>query len=683
MLFRRLAVFAGGCTLEEAEKVAGATVEGMQSLLQKAMLRRSGERYSMLQVTREFALDQLRETPEVDDRMRLLAELLVADEDSRYREDVDNWRAVVDWAVPRADADAALTAVARARAFRPRPEEILFWGYRALEQRGAEASPRRARRAFDEVAVGHQFRGDHERPSQPASRRHGFSRTPATTKATRSRWSGSQARSATRAAIGGSARCSRRRCACSRSSARRARHGGCSTASGRWSSIEAISPRRAGHLERAVREAGTGRDATQRARRMASAIWRWLRATRRGLGRRTVPRSARAWSWTPHLVVHCLGGLAAADAREGKAADAAAGWAMAERYGELRGVTLAAHAPGSLSRLHLVRASGAARRGARPKWARADAAAVEEARAPLRRLTRDAPARRPARLDRAARARGRARPRRRRGRPAPRDHGDRRPHRARRRACAPLRESALEPPAADQPVRHRAAHVPRLRGRLARRRRGQARRRVRAAAAAGPRREGQGPAEAEVDRGLDAEERALRPVPGGRPHRRPDRPRPAPDPDLLAARRRAVHHPARGDHEGPAHGRPQRRHVPDAEARLALDRHALADPQGRAPGLPDDRRQDGGRGRARARPRHRLLRQRAAAEAHRRADAGRVPEGRARRARPGEDGRPGGARERGNRPGGDHRARRPRRARGPSATTPATTPRPRSSPSSA
>ena len=44
----------------------------------------------------------------------------------------------------------------------------------------------------------------------------------------------------------------------------------------------------------------------------------------------------------------------------------------------------------------------------------------------------------------------------------------------------------------------------------------------------------------------------------------------------------AVHHAPGGDHEGPAHRRPQRRHVPDAEDRLALDLHALADPQGRA-----------------------------------------------------------------------------------------------------
>ena len=70
-------------------------------------------------------------------------------------------------------------------------------------------------------------------------------------------------------------------------------------------------------------------------------------------------------------------------------------------------------------------------------------------------------------------------------------------------------------------------------------------------------------------------------VPGGRAHRRRRRPRPAPDPALLAGRSGAVHHAARGDHARPAHRCAQRRHVPDAEDRLALDVHALADPQGR------------------------------------------------------------------------------------------------------
>ena len=59
-----------------------------------------------------------------------------------------------------------------------------------------------------------------------------------------------------------------------------------------------------------------------------------------------------------------------------------------------------------------------------------------------------------------------------RGRPRPRDHRDHRPRRQVRRAGAPVREpEGLEAPAPDQPVRHRAADVHRVRGREARRRR--------------------------------------------------------------------------------------------------------------------------------------------------------------------------------------------------------------------
>ena len=142
-----------------------------------------------------------------------------------------------------------------------------------------------------------------------------------------------------------------------------------------------------------------------------------------------------------------------------------------------------------------------------------------------------------------------------------------------------------------------------------------------------------GPEEAEVDRRLAAEDGLARREPGGRAHRRRRRPRPAPDPALLARRPGAVHHAPGRDHEGPAHRRPQRRHVPDAEDRRALDLHALADPQGRPRRLPRHRREDPGRRRARARPGHGLLGERAAAEAHRRVHARRLPQGRAGRAR--------------------------------------------------
>ena len=54
-LFRSLSVFAGGCTLEAAEDVAGADLDTMQSLVEKSLLRFTDGRYWMLETIREYA----------------------------------------------------------------------------------------------------------------------------------------------------------------------------------------------------------------------------------------------------------------------------------------------------------------------------------------------------------------------------------------------------------------------------------------------------------------------------------------------------------------------------------------------------------------------------------------------------------------------------------------------------
>ena len=63
-LFRAVSVFAGGCTLEAAEEVAGADVDTLQSLVEKSLLRFSEERYWMLETIREYARDKLNEARE-------------------------------------------------------------------------------------------------------------------------------------------------------------------------------------------------------------------------------------------------------------------------------------------------------------------------------------------------------------------------------------------------------------------------------------------------------------------------------------------------------------------------------------------------------------------------------------------------------------------------------------------
>ena len=62
-LLGRLAVFAGGCTFEAAEEIAGADPDILQSLLDKSLLRkrdsRTGPRYWMLETIREYATEKL------------------------------------------------------------------------------------------------------------------------------------------------------------------------------------------------------------------------------------------------------------------------------------------------------------------------------------------------------------------------------------------------------------------------------------------------------------------------------------------------------------------------------------------------------------------------------------------------------------------------------------------------
>jgi len=81
-LFARLSVFAGGCTYEAAEQVAGADPDTLQSLLDKSLLRKRetelAPRYWMLETIREYASERLEESGEADDLRRRHAESFLA-----------------------------------------------------------------------------------------------------------------------------------------------------------------------------------------------------------------------------------------------------------------------------------------------------------------------------------------------------------------------------------------------------------------------------------------------------------------------------------------------------------------------------------------------------------------------------------------------------------------------------
>ena len=104
----------GGCTLEVAEEVAEADLDTLESLVDKSLLRRRGERYRMLATIREYALEQLEDSGEADETLERLARALLAlaaaegaplffDRQelafARLEPEHANTRAVVEWAM--------------------------------------------------------------------------------------------------------------------------------------------------------------------------------------------------------------------------------------------------------------------------------------------------------------------------------------------------------------------------------------------------------------------------------------------------------------------------------------------------------------------------------------------------------------------------------------------------------
>jgi predicted ATPase len=129
-VFRRLAVFAGGCTLQAAEEVSGADVDTLQSLVDKSLLRYSSERYWMLESLREYAADRLEESGEANvlqkrhaDHFAELVEsagLSIEPEGEQHyalvREELDNVRAAIDWGL-EVDPEFGLRVTAALDAF--------------------------------------------------------------------------------------------------------------------------------------------------------------------------------------------------------------------------------------------------------------------------------------------------------------------------------------------------------------------------------------------------------------------------------------------------------------------------------------------------------------------------------------------------------------------------------------
>ena len=153
-LLRRLAVFAGGWTLDAAAAVVEADVDTLQSLLDKNLLRRSGDgRFFMLETIREFAHERLVEAGELDEVtsrhgafMLSSAEAALAEPDPwagarRLEPERENLRAALRWELDAAQVDASLvlaTAYSVLCVYRGPLGEGRTWLAAALEADGEQ-----------------------------------------------------------------------------------------------------------------------------------------------------------------------------------------------------------------------------------------------------------------------------------------------------------------------------------------------------------------------------------------------------------------------------------------------------------------------------------------------------------------------------------------------------------------
>jgi predicted ATPase len=122
-LFERLSVFAGGSTVEACEEIVEGDVDGLQSLVDKSLVRRTGERFWMLETIRELARERLAAAEDADAVGRRHAQWFLALAEQaepflkgaeqaswlqRLEDEHDNLRSSLDWFFDHGDVDAAV-----------------------------------------------------------------------------------------------------------------------------------------------------------------------------------------------------------------------------------------------------------------------------------------------------------------------------------------------------------------------------------------------------------------------------------------------------------------------------------------------------------------------------------------------------------------------------------------------
>jgi predicted ATPase/DNA-binding SARP family transcriptional activator len=173
-LFARLAVFVGGCTLEDAAAVAGADLDVVASLIEKSLLRHEAGRITMLETLREYALERLEEGGETDQIFHRHAQWILAlglpfEQDlgtpwlqsalPQLRAEIDNARSAVAWALEHTEREFVLRLILASWAFGPSFGEVAHWYDEALPKAVTRASPTLAHALRDAGAVA-QARGE-------------------------------------------------------------------------------------------------------------------------------------------------------------------------------------------------------------------------------------------------------------------------------------------------------------------------------------------------------------------------------------------------------------------------------------------------------------------------------------------------------------------------------------------
>jgi predicted ATPase/class 3 adenylate cyclase len=177
-LFRRLAVFVGGWTMDAAEAVCDASVDQLAALQEGSLTRRAGDRFGMLETIREFARDRLDETDELgtlrDRHARYFHDWALKKREQRTNRDAPfdfladeaaNAEQAMGYLVEQPSTDAALELAGemwRSWAAQGRLAEGDDWMTRSL----ARADPANLALWEDGLSIAGEFarfRGDHER----------------------------------------------------------------------------------------------------------------------------------------------------------------------------------------------------------------------------------------------------------------------------------------------------------------------------------------------------------------------------------------------------------------------------------------------------------------------------------------------------------------------------------------